>query len=211
MRRAEKDELRGLSVFLAEQFYEIEPFQTAMQGIEPQKAKMLIAEKYYGQLSRSLYGRADIFISGSKTGGIINGAIIGIDGKKRLLFSYVPIMINLIKIAFKMCTKTERKLIIRNMRPIKDIQSAKWVKSISKEPPYYLAVFAIAKASRGGGLCREMLEGFFDHAKAISSYIALETHTDGNVPIYEHFGFELVESKNTADGAVTEYRMVRKI
>ncbi|MCL2163890.1 MAG: GNAT family N-acetyltransferase [Oscillospiraceae bacterium] len=207
MRNIRKDELRSLSVFIAEQFYEIEPFQTAMEGIEPEKAKRLIAEKYYWQLSHSLFGHADIFVGGED----VNSVIIGIDAKGKMLFNYASFLINLIRIAFKMCSKSERKLIMRNLRPIKEVQSTKWFKKYSKVAPYYLALFAIEKSSRGSGLCREMLEYSFNRAKTISSCITLETHSKDNAAMYEHFGFELVESIEAPNGMFCEYRMIKRL
>ena len=207
MRRAKKEELRALSVFLAEQFYEHEPFQTAMKGIEPQKAKLLIAVKYFGQLSHPLFKQADVFVDGDD----INGAIIGIDSRKKSPTSIIPVLFNVLKIAFTMCDNSERRRILRNIKPLKEVQNVKWHKKLCAEAPYYLALFAIDKASRGQGLCREMLEQFFDHAKTISACVVLETHTKANVPLYEHFGFKLAETKQTADGTLTEYRMIKSL
>ena len=206
MRKVKRDELRKIANFFAEQFYGLEPFRTAMNGIEPQKAKLLIAEKYYGQFFHSLYNQADIFVDGDA----IKGAIIGIDKNKKSLFAFAPVVFDVLKIAFTMCSKSERRLILHNTKTIKEVQNAKWYKKHCTAAPYYLALFAIDTASRGKGLCREMLESFFDHAKTRAASIVLETHTATNVPLYEHFGFVLAESKKTADGTLTEYRMIKK-
>ena len=207
MRRVKREELRTLSIFLAEQLYEIEPFKSMMTGIYPQKAKLLIAEKFYGQFAHPFYRNVDVFVNGDD----ISGVIIGMNCKKQSLLYYMPVFISVLKIAFVLCTNQERKRIIQNMKPIKAVLGAKWFKKFCKEAPYYLAVFAIDKASRGTGLCRVMIEYFFEYAKTISTSIVLETHTKGNVPMYEHFGFELAEAKETADGTITEYRMIRKL
>ncbi|MCL2165920.1 MAG: GNAT family N-acetyltransferase [Clostridiales bacterium] len=208
MRRIGRNELRPLSEFLAEQFYETEPFQSAMRGIDPDKAKRLITEKYYEQLSHSLYDRSDIFVSGKG----ISGAIIGVDGKNKMIYSFAPFIVDLIIKAFVLCSKEERRRILQNMKPLRELSTANWAKKFCKEAPYILAIIAIEKEARGTGLCREMLEFFFDHAKTAgtSRYISLETYTPENVPLYEHFGFQLAEKKTTADGKVTEYRMIRK-
>ncbi|MCL2058366.1 MAG: GNAT family N-acetyltransferase [Oscillospiraceae bacterium] len=271
MRRIRKDELRALSVFYAEHMYEIEPFQSAMNGINPQKAKFLIAEKYYGQLVYALYKYADIFVSSSNSSGdaaggggmcgdsncdsgnggggmrdssnggttsgggmrgdsngdngdgsiadggnasgmgSIRGAIIGINGKTNKFLSYVPIVFDILRIAFWMCSFTEIRLILRNMRPYNEVRDSKWSKKHIDGTPYYFALFAIDKESRGTGLCGEMLQYFFDYVKTVRPTIILETHTAKNVPLYEHYGFELAETKESTDSKITEYRMIKKL
>ena len=208
MRRISRNEIRPLSAFLAEQFYETEPFQSAMKGIDPDKAKQLITEKYYEQLSHFLYERSAIFVSDRN----INGMIMGVDSKNKMVYSYAPFIFDLIIKAFVLCSRGERRRILQNMKPLRELSTANWAKKYCHEAPYILAIIAIDKTSRGTGLCREMLEFFFDYAKTASTshYITLETYTRENVPLYEHFGFRLAEKKTIADGSITEYRMIRK-
>ena len=72
-------------------------------------------------------------------------------------------------------------------------------------------IFAIDKNSRGKGLCREMLEYLFDYAGAKNTCMILETHDKENIPIYEHFGFTLVETKESGDASFAEYRMIKNL
>ena len=69
-----------------------------------------------------------------------------------------------------------------------------------------------AKEKRGTGIARKMLEQIFEQAKQSGNrYIVVETLTAPNVPMYEHFGFELKEVYKTKNGKLTEYRMLKQI
>ena len=108
-----------------------------------------------------------------------------------------------------MLSREERKLLIQNAKVVNEVRKGNWYKKYCKETPYYLAIFAIDKDARGKGLCREVLEFLFEHAQKTNTSIVLETHTKGNVPIYEHFGFKLMETAESKNKMLTEYRMMK--
>ena len=204
MRRIEKEELRKLTVFVVEQFFEKEQFQVMLKGIEPQKARQFAEEFFYPQLCY-LYRQGDIFIDDKN----ISGVIIGVDSKRKTFFSKIPLMFSTNR-AFKMLSKTERELAIQGVKTLQEIHNAKWFKKYCQVAPYDFSTLAIDKVSRGTGLCREMLEHLFDYAKPFSPNITVITHSKRNIPMYEHFGFKLMESQEARDKSIAEYRMIKK-
>jgi len=205
MRKAKKEELEALSVFFAEQFHEKEQMQVMGRGLEPEKAKQISADLIYGQLSH-IHKHGDIFVSGD-----ISGAIAGINSRKMTWFYLLPLLVNTMRTIFRSLSKEERKILTKNAKAVNEAHSTNWYKKHCHDAPYYLAVFAVDKEERGRGHCRELLEALFGHAAAAHKTVVLETHTKENVPLYEHFGFELIETKEDKEKTITEYRLIANI
>ena len=107
-------------------------------------------------------------------------------------------------------SKEEKEQLQNNIEPIKEVHSSNWYKKYCKNP-YYILQFAIAKDMRGKGIARKMLEELFDYAAKTNSCIVLETFTESNVPMYEHFGFKVKEFFETENKELKEYRMLKKL
>jgi N-acetylglutamate synthase-like GNAT family acetyltransferase len=204
MRRIEKGELRALAEFFSEQFYDDIQFRVMTKGIEGGRAKQLINELFYSQLYY-LFKQNDVFVEGST----VTGGMIGADKNKRRAFGYLRTMVYFFKKTFQILSKEERKQFFQNSKTIFEVSSLTWHKKYCKEAPYELAVLAVGKDFRGTGLCRKIMEHLFDFARATHKEIFLITYTRENVSIYEHFGFELMETRDVKDGAITEYRMLK--
>ncbi|MBN2078618.1 MAG: GNAT family N-acetyltransferase [Spirochaetes bacterium] len=64
-------------------------------------------------------------------------------------------------------------------------------KEIMKGRPYlYLAVIGVAPAFQGRGFGGTLLKALFEECGKISRSVYLETETEENVRMYEHFGFK---------------------
>ena len=205
MRRINENEIEPLSVFVAEQFYYKEQMQLMLKGIEPVKALEYTAAIFRWQLD-FMNKHGDVFVND----GDVSGIITGLDSKKKSWRFILHIMLKAMALIYKMFTKEERKIIVKNVKAVNEVTSKDWFKQHCKGSSYYLALFAIGKDSRGTGLCREMLEYLFEHVRDYKS-IVLETHDKDNVPLYEHFGFELAEAKEAKDKSITEYRMIKRM
>jgi ribosomal protein S18 acetylase RimI-like enzyme len=203
MRRIKKSELREAAVLIVEQFMEGEQLKRMLQGINADTIQQFAVEIFYGQLLY-LYKRGDIFVNDDS----IDGVIIGMDKKKSSTLYKMLLSAKAVRKTFKLLSKDERKLFMKNVKVAQETIDMKWHKKHNKDA-YHLAIFAINTESQGSGLCRKMLEHLFEHAKNHKIMI-LETHDTKNVPLYEHFGFELVETKETKDKTLTEYRMLKK-
>lgn len=78
-----------------------------------------------------------------------------------------------------------------------------------KSPHWYLAYIGIDPAFQGAGfagkLIKPMLERF--SVEALPCY--LETNTPGNVPLYKHYGFYLLEEFSVPEAKLVFYAMLR--
>ncbi len=89
------------------------------------------------------------------------------------------------------------------------VHSMNWYRRYC-DRPYYIAQFAVAKAHRGTGIARELMDGALARAAALGCRaIVLETFSRENVPIYLHFGFQLKQVHTC--GAFTEYRLLKPL
>ncbi|NLF48012.1 MAG: GNAT family N-acetyltransferase [Clostridiales bacterium] len=86
----------------------------------------------------------------------------------------------------------------------------KWYKEFIKGNYYYIKAIAIKKGSRGKGVFRQLITPVVDYCNENSLPIILETNTSENVPVYRHFGFELVKTIKNKGGDFCQYCLIRK-
>lgn len=204
MRRITEEELHSLASFMLDQFFDKEEMQILCKGIDAKKAKSLAIEITYIELTY-MFKKGDIFIYDDN----ITAAIVGIDSKKIITLSRLLTSLKASKLLKKL-SKEELALFTENSKVISEVHSMKWYKEYSKRP-YYFAQFGIGKEKRGQGIAREMLEFMFQYVKQKNNMIVLETLTAENVPMYEHFGFELKQTKESTGKELTEYRLLKRL
>ncbi|EOH74357.1 Predicted acetyltransferase involved in intracellular survival and related acetyltransferases [Enterococcus malodoratus] len=71
-------------------------------------------------------------------------------------------------------------------------------------------MIAVAKEARGTGVLRKMLTTVIDECQKENKDIVLETMTEANVPIYQHFGFELIEYHTSPNVPFAEYCFIKR-
>ncbi|MBI3159167.1 MAG: GNAT family N-acetyltransferase [Chloroflexi bacterium] len=81
---------------------------------------------------------------------------------------------------------------IARARPALDLQDALHKKH-APAPHYYLDNIGVLAEARGKGLASLLIRPFLQQADAQHVAAYTDTYTDANVPLYEHFGFEVVE------------------
>lgn len=74
---------------------------------------------------------------------------------------------------------------------------------------YHLLVIATDKSAQGTGAFRKLLTPVLKKCAANQEPMVLETFNPDNLPIYEHFGFQLMESHRSDDIGLTCYCMMR--
>ncbi|WP_303869981.1 GNAT family N-acetyltransferase [Acetobacterium wieringae] len=74
---------------------------------------------------------------------------------------------------------------------------------------YHLLVIATDRSARGTGAFRKLLTPVLKKCAAAQEPIVLETFNPDNLPIYEHFGFQLMESHHSEEIGLTCYCMMR--
>ena len=92
---------------------------------------------------------------------------------------------------------------------LKDID-LKWQKKYVRGNYYYIKIIAIAKGNRGKGDFRALISPIINACKEKSIPIVLETNTAENIPIYQHFGFELVKTISEKDTDFCQYCFIKQ-
>ena len=75
---------------------------------------------------------------------------------------------------------------------------------------WYLFDLVVRQEKQLQGVAKSMLVPFFNYLDETKQDIYLETHADKNVPFYEHFGFDVVETGFVPGSKLTHYGMLRR-
>ena len=140
----------------------------------------------------------------------MNSVIIGYEKKK-----YKPIYVLFLSILCQLklsrsVNGSDLKIYTQNCKEaLKDID-LKWHKEYVKGNYYYINIIAIAKNRRGKGDFRALIMPTIDACKEKSIPIVLETITPENVPIYQHFGFELIKTITKKDSDFCQYCFIKQ-
>lgn len=73
---------------------------------------------------------------------------------------------------------------------------------------WYLFMLAVDEAARGQGVVRKLLQPVLDESDRTGIPIRLETNSARNVPIYEHFGFHVVNYSDQLEG-LAQWNLIR--
>lgn len=74
---------------------------------------------------------------------------------------------------------------------------------------YHLLIIATDESVKGTGVFRKLITPVLEKCETNKEPIVLETFNPDNLPIYEHFGFNLMESHTSDDMGLTCYCMMR--
>lgn len=72
-----------------------------------------------------------------------------------------------------------------------------------------LQVVAVASELKGTGAFRRLIDPVIAECDASGIPMVLQTHNPNNVPLYEHFGFKLVEKVDSKELELSCYNMAR--
>jgi GNAT superfamily N-acetyltransferase len=93
------------------------------------------------------------------------------------------------------------------IRPLTDDDGARydvfwdWLGGhLPDEPCWFLDIVAVAERARGQGHARRLIEHGLSRAHGHGQPAFLETSVSGNVPMYEHLGFRVIEQAAAPDG-----------
>ncbi len=76
-------------------------------------------------------------------------------------------------------------------------------------PHFYLDNLGVLPSAQGKGWSSKLIRPFLDRADAQHTFVYTETVTPSNVPFYEHFGFQCVESSPVPGTGITVYALLR--
>ena len=75
---------------------------------------------------------------------------------------------------------------------------------------WYLYNLSVRKEAQGKGIAKKLLLPVLEFCDDEKMVTYLETNKESNVPMYEHFGFELKETNLVPESSVKHYSMVRE-
>ena len=83
-------------------------------------------------------------------------------------------------------------------------------KQYTNHESWYLYNVTVKPECQNNGYCSELLKPMFKYFDENGQDCYLETHSDLNIPLYEHYGFELLEANNIPRTKVKHYAMIRR-
>lgn len=75
---------------------------------------------------------------------------------------------------------------------------------------YVLQVICIDESLKGSGTFRKMIEPVINDCKEMDIPVVLQTHNPASVPLYEHFGFQLIEKIDSDTIDLSCFNMARE-
>jgi ribosomal protein S18 acetylase RimI-like enzyme len=84
-------------------------------------------------------------------------------------------------------------------------------KKYASEPHYYLDNIGVLASARGRGIASNLIRPFLVQAAAQQTIAYTDTVTPTNVPLYQHFGFHLMEQTPIPHTPITVYALRRPI
>jgi len=78
---------------------------------------------------------------------------------------------------------------------------------VPEEPCWFLDIVAVDERARGQGHARRLIEHGLARAHGQGQPAFLETSVSGNVPLYAHLGFRVIEQAEAPDGGPTMWFM----
>lgn len=83
-------------------------------------------------------------------------------------------------------------------------------KKYTNHNDWYLYNLSVSKNSQNKGIASKLLYPMLEFCDSNKQICYLETNKDTNVPLYEHFGFELLEEGLIPDTDLKHYAMIKR-
>ena len=79
-----------------------------------------------------------------------------------------------------------------------------------RQPHYYLELLGVDPKHQGKGFASQLMRPILAHADAHHRLCYLETETQKNIAMYEHYGFKVIEKISSTFSSETYHLMLRK-
>lgn len=154
-----------------------------------------------------MYRDGEIWIAGD-----FQGALTGHYGKGFTVFSLLKTAIRQNALMKRSLSKEDLQQLSANVKKSQGTVNMRWRKEVcGSNNYYYLQLVAVNRSSKGSGVFRQLVEPILLRSEHESIPVLLDTHDKDNIPLYEHFGFELVREHQAKSGApITQYSMIRR-
>lgn len=195
--RLEKSQLKPAAQMLARAFTD-DPFSAYLFPNEEEREKKL--PHTHNNLLRfgMLYG--EVYSTSSE----LEGIAAWIPPGNFKITVWRAIRSSGLSLIFRMGYKTLKRLSYygRHVSPLH--------KRLDEFNPWYLSILAVDPAFQGKDYASRLFKPMLDRFDSTNQYCFLETNKEKNVPMYEHFGFKLVEELAIPDTELTTWMMLRK-
>lgn len=200
MRRARVEDLPAITELIVDRFWGLEHFNFLSQGLT--NPKEVLSDLVNSQ-NEVFFKYGDIYLYQDP----FVGTISGIPLKKFSLPHQIFYSLTTSK-PLRKVSKQDRKILLAQNKLVTEIHTS-WHKKYTKNA-YYLCLLAVAKEAKGTGALRNMLTPLLQQCQAQGQDVVLETMTESNIPIYQHFGFELVETHHSPNVPFNEYCFIKR-
>jgi len=106
--------------------------------------------------------------------------------------------------------KDERFLSMRKIAEITD-HILKLHKTLVSEPHWYLANIGVDPKHQGKGFASKLIKPMIKRIEEEGYPVFLETNFEGNVALYEHLGFEVIDERLVPETDITNWAMLKTI
>ena len=140
------------------------------------------------------------------------GMLTGHYGRNEKMWNLILSGLSLNSIVSKALSKEDLKRLKYNLQKMSGAQNISWRKKACKRQEYYyIELITIDRSLKGSGAFRQLMEPIIARSQNEKMPVLLDTHDKNNVPIYQHFGFELVgEYHSKHDPDIAQYSMIKR-
>ncbi len=144
--------------------------------------------------------------------GEIEGMLSGHFRKDESFINSLRLSLSMIKKVIKTLSKEDKKRLKSNLKESAGAENIKWRNKVCKRQNYYyIDLIAISHNLKGSGAFRKLMEPIIARMEQDNIPILLDTHDKNNVPIYEHFGFEIVDMHQSKfNHKLIQYSMIKR-
>jgi N-acetylglutamate synthase-like GNAT family acetyltransferase len=203
IRRAEEKDIPEICNMLAKRMADSVESSCMLDGIrDKEKLSNLLLTIQIEDVFRV----GEIWIAGE-----YQGVLTGHYGKGFTIFTLLRTGIRQNMQLNKNIGKTDLIQLKNNMKRMGAVNT-RWRKQICGSAKYfYFQLIAIDSALKGSGAFRRLAEPLLKRLEHENVPVLLDTHDKDNIPIYEHFGFELAKEHRAKSGVpIVQYSMIRR-
>ena len=203
IRKEEEKDIRAVCHMLTNRMVDSVEQSYVLQGIcnKEELTKILLTIQVENE-----YRVGEIWIAGN-----YQGVLTGHYGKG---FTALNLLRTIVRqnMQLRGMSKTDLNQLNANIKKMAGTTNMRWRKQICGSTRYfYLQLIAIDRTLKGKGVFRQLVEPVLTRLERENMPVLLDTHDKDNVPLYEHFGFELVREHHAKNGApITQYSMIKR-
>lgn len=196
-----ENELKAYTQLMKTRFMEDPGVLFQIKDLE--RAGMLIELQFEGQIQAFMEENAVNVLDGGK------GLLIGYSTNALPEDKLIPVMQRSSRKLMEVVTEAELQILQDRAVKQAEIIPQNWHTAYFDGDVYHLLIVATDKSLKGTGAFRTLITPVIEMCELKKMPMVLETFNPDNVPLYEHFGFQLKESHSSDEMNLTCYCMMR--